>query len=253
MYVAPQSNKDWLRMEQRKLYGRSKENPDYIFHKLWGLLTDPRNLRIAVERVARNRGRRTAGVDGVTVRKIMAEGIDTFIAQVRTELRSGVYRPSPVRRVLIPKPRSSGKTRPLGIPTVKDRVVQAAVKHILEAIFEADFYPVSYGFRPGKSVHGALEHLRMLLRPKETGLESERRPPYQWAVEGDIKGCFDHIDHRELMVRVRRRIGDTKVNRLIQAFLKAGILSEEQFLRSEAGVPKAGFYRPYFPISRSAR
>jgi group II intron reverse transcriptase/maturase len=131
----------------------------------------------------------------------------------------------------------------LGIPTVKDRVVQAAVKNILEPIFEADFYPVSYGFRPGRGAHGALEHLRVLLRPKETATETNRLP-YQWAIEGDIKGCFDNIDHHGLMVRIRRRIGDAKVNRLVLAFLKAGVLSEAQFLRTDTGTPQGGILSP---------
>jgi RNA-directed DNA polymerase len=244
MYVAPSSDLDGLQIEQRKLYTRSKDNLDYVFRKLWGLVTDPRTLRIAFARVASNRGKRTAGVDGITVRTILVRGVDTFVAQVRAELRSGAYRPSPVRRVLIPKAGQPGKFRPLGIPTVKDRVVQAAVKSILEPIFEADFFPVSYGFRPGKSVHAALEHLRMLLRPKEVGPEVQRRLPYQWAVEGDIKGCFDNIDHHALMVRVRRRIGDPKVNRLVLAFLKAGVLAEEQFLRSDRGTPQGGILSP---------
>src|SRR5262249_8916142 len=160
-----------------------------------------------------------------------------FVAELRAELRSGAYRPSPVRRVLIPKAGQPGKFRPLGIPTVTDRVVQAAVKNILEPIFEADFYPTAYGFRPGKCVHGALEHLRMLLRPKKAraGAETEVRLPYQWAIEGDIKGCFDNIDQHALMIRVRRRISDAKVNHVVLAFLKAGVMSEEQFNRSDSG------------------
>jgi RNA-directed DNA polymerase len=242
-YVAPGPDGDWLLTEQRKLYTRSKEYPDYVFRKLWGLVTDPRNLRTAVARVAGNRGRRTAGVDGITVRSVLARGVDAFVAELRTELRSGAYRPSPVRRVLIPKAGRPGKFRPLGIPTVKDRVVQAALKNILEPIFEADFFPVSYGFRPGKSVHGALERLRLLLRPKDSGSES-RRLPYQAAIEGDIKGCFDNISHHGMMERVRRRVGDAKVNRLVLAFLKAGVLSEEQFLRSDFGTPQGGILSP---------
>ncbi len=165
-YVASRPDRDWLLNEQLKLYRRSWEKPEYVFEKLWGLITDPRNLRIAVARVASNRGRRTGGVDRVTVRMVVRDGVDTFVENVRTELRSGSYRPAPVRRVLIPKPGQLGKFRPLGIPTVKDRVVQCAAKNILEPIFEAGFYPNSYGFRPGRSVHGALEHLRMLLRPR---------------------------------------------------------------------------------------
>lgn len=242
MYVAPPSDPDWLLKEQRKLYERSQQEPDYVFCKLWGLITDPRNLRIAVERVASNQGRRTAGMDGLTVRQALACGVEVFVEALREDLRAQTYRPAPVRRVLIPKPRQPGKTRPLGIPTVRDRVVQAAVKNVLEAIFEADFYPVSYGFRPGKSAHGALEHLRMLMRPNET--VTGRRPPYQWAIEGDIKGCFDNIDHDALMARLRRRVGDAKVTRLIRAFLTSGVLSEGQSLRTESGVPQGGILSP---------
>lgn len=245
MYVATASDKAWLLSEQRKLYKRSQECPEYVFCKLWGLITDPQNLRSAFARVARNRGKRTGGVDGRTVSNVMSnEGVETFLEGTRTTLRSGVYVPSPVRRVLIPKVGHPGKFRPLGIPTVTDRVVQAALKNIIEPIFEADFYPVSYGFRPGKSAHGALEHLRMLLRPREVGPEAKRRLPYQWAIEGDIKGCFDNIDHHTLMTRVRRRIGDNKVNRLVLAFLKSGVLAENQFHRTEAGTPQGGILSP---------
>jgi group II intron reverse transcriptase/maturase len=124
--------------------------------------------------------------------------------------------------------------------------VQAVVKSILEPIFEADFFPVSYGFRPCRGVHGALEHLRMLLRPRPVvrSGEVENRLPYQWAVEGDIKGCFDNIDHHALMNRVRRRIGDAKVNRLVAAFLRAGVLAEGQFSRTDAGTPQGGILSP---------
>jgi RNA-directed DNA polymerase len=244
MYVATQLDKSWLRSEQRKLYARSWDEPGYVWRKLWGLVTDRRNLRLALARVAHNRGARTAGVDGQTVRKVLRRGVDDVVEQLRAELRSGSYRPSPVRRVLIPKPGQRGKFRPLGIPTVRDRVVQAAMKNILEPIFEAGFWPVSYGFRPGKSAHGALEHLRVLLRPRKAGSEGERRLPYQWAIEGDIKGCFDHIDHHALMERMRRRVADAKVLRLVVAFLKAGVLSEAQFSRSQAGTPQGGILSP---------
>jgi RNA-directed DNA polymerase len=244
MYVASELDKSWLQTEQRRLYERSRNNPDYVFRKLWGFITDPRNLRIAIARVAQNKGARTAGVDGLTVRQVLGVGVDTFVQDLRSKLRTGAYRPSPVRRVLIPKPGQPGKFRPLGIPTVTDRVVQAAVKNILEPVFEADFYPVSYGFRPGKGVHGALEPLRLLLRPKDAATEPDRRLPYQWAIEGDIKGCFDNIDHHGLMSRVRRRIADAKVNRLVLAFLKAGVLTEEQFLRTDSGTPQGGILSP---------
>ncbi|MBL8740062.1 MAG: group II intron reverse transcriptase/maturase, partial [Myxococcales bacterium] len=242
--MAPRSDLDWLRSEQRKLYARSEKAIDYVFRKLWGLVTDLRNLRPALARVTRNRGARTSGVDGVTVRKLLKRGGDVFLAELRAELRSGQYKPSPVRRVQIPKPGQPGKFRPLGIPTVKDRVVQAAMKSILEPIFEADFYPVSYGFRPGKSVHGALAHLRLLLRPPTRRSKGEDRLPYQWALEGDIKGCFDHIDHHALMEQVRLRVQDPKVNRLIVAFLKAGVLVQMQQQSTDEGTPQGGILSP---------
>ena len=129
-YVAPRADWLWLRSERRKLYGRSFQNPAYVFCKLWGLVTDPRNLRVALARVAKNRGHRTAGVDGMTVKKVVGQGAEEFVSTVRTELRSRGFGPSPVRRVFIPKPGQPGKHRALGIPTVKDRVVQAALKQV---------------------------------------------------------------------------------------------------------------------------
>jgi group II intron reverse transcriptase/maturase len=244
MYVASTSDKAWLLIEQRKLHERSRMDPDHVFCKLWGLVTDPRNLRNALARVAHNKGKRTPGVDGVTVRSLLStEGAEAFIERLRTSLRSNEYRPSPARRALIPKVGQPGKFRPLGIPTVTDRVVQAALKNIMEPIFEADFSPVSFGFRLGRSAHGALEYIRMLLRPRDSNTEQDRLP-YQWAIEGDIKGCFDNIDHHALMVRVRRRIGDSKVSRLVLAFLKAGALAEDQFLRADGGTPQGGILSP---------
>ncbi len=125
MYVAPSLDKSWLLSEQCKLYTRSWNQTGYVFAKLWGLVTDPRTLRVALARVAANRGARSAGIDGMTVRRLVrAEGVDAFTTQLRAELRSGAYRPQPVRRVLIPKAGQPGKYRPLGVPTVKDRVVQ---------------------------------------------------------------------------------------------------------------------------------
>src|SRR5215468_3103935 len=245
MYVATKEDTLWLQNVQHALYTRSKEHLGYVFEKLWGLVTDLRNLRIAFARVQRNRGARTAGIDRVTVRKILQSGVVPFLDEIRKDLRGGTFRPAPVRRVLIPKAGQPGKFRPLGIPTVKDRVVQAAVKNIMEPIFEADFYPVSYGFRPGKSVHGAIAHLKALMRsPYGKRWERGEKFSYQWAIEGDIKGCFDNIGHHGLMERVRRRVGDAKLERLVLAFLKAGVLSEEQFLRSDSGTPQGGILSP---------
>ncbi|WP_437751221.1 reverse transcriptase domain-containing protein [Sorangium sp. So ce1389] len=189
-YVASEADLAWLLSKQRALHARSAENPGYTYRKLWGLVTDPANLRAAFLRVARNRGSRTGGVDRMTVRQVMAKGVDTFLSGLRSELRAGTYGPSPVRRVLIPKAGQPRAFRPLGIPTVKDRVVQAAIKNILEPIFEADFYPISHGFRPGRSVHGAMAHLRRWLEPWRAKKGGVSDIPYQWVIEGDIKGCF---------------------------------------------------------------
>jgi retron-type reverse transcriptase len=137
VYAASRDDRLWLLSVQRKLYIRSQEDPDHKFEKLWGLIIDPRNLRTALDRVHRNRGARTAGVDGLTVRRVLRDGSEHFVEQVRGDLRAGTYRPMLVRRVLIPKAGKPGKSRPLGIPTVSDRVIQAAVKNILEPIYEA--------------------------------------------------------------------------------------------------------------------
>lgn len=244
MYVASESDRAWLLSKQRTLYARSAETTGYVFRELWGLVTDPINLRMAFLRVAQNKGRNTGGVDRMTVRQAVAKGVDVFLQDVRSELRAGTYRPSPARRVLIPKAGQPRAFRPLGIPTVKDRVVQAAVKNILEPIFEADFYPISHGFRPGRCVHGAMSHLRKWLEPWRGRKGGVSDIPYQVVLEGDIKGCFDNISHHGLMRRLRVRIGDTKVTRLILAFLKSGVLAKEQFHRTEAGTPQGGILSP---------
>ena len=201
--------------------------------------------RLWLQGVQRNRGARTAGIDRITVRKIVQQGLEKYLVALREELRSGLFHPRPVRRALIPKAGKPGVFRPLGIPTVKDRTVQSAMKRIMEPIFETGFYRTSYGFRPGRSVRGALAHLKVLLLPR--GMKrgkTDEKPPFPWAVEGDIKGCIDNIGHHPLMVRVRRRIGDGKLNRLVLAFLKAGVMSEAQFIRGDSGSPQGGILSP---------
>ncbi len=232
-----QADEVWLLGIQRKLYQWSRKHPEDSYGDLWNWVTDPRNLRSAWRRIARNKGSRTAGVDGMTVASIRSTmGEEAFLERLRDDLRTGRYQPSPSRRKLIPKPGQPGKFRPLGIPTVRDRVVQGAVKNLLEPIFEATFWHVSYGFRPGRGCHGALEHIRMTMRPRAKAGDGRRqRTPYQWVIEGDIKGCFDHIDHHKLMLRVRARIGDLKVTRLIGHFLKAGVLSDGFLLPTNEG------------------
>lgn len=237
----------WLLGVQRKLYQCSQQHPGEAYRELWNWITDIRSLRCAWDRVARNKGQRTPGIDGMTVGRIRRQqGEGTYLGALHWALRHGTYRPSPCRRKLIPKPGKPGQFRPLGIPTVTDRVVQAAIKQFLEPILEARFWHVSYGFRPGRGCHGALEHIRMATRPRKASTVDGKRhgTPYQWVVEGDIKGCFDHIDHHLLMNRVRQHCADHRVNRLLVQFLKAGALSEEQFLRTDAGTPQGGIISP---------
>lgn len=241
------ADRAWLLGVQRKLYQWSREHPAETYRELWNWVTDIRNLRCAWRRVAQNRGHRTSGIDGQTVGKIRRTlGEEAFLEGLRNELRTGTYGPRPCRRKLIPKGGKPGQFRPLGIPTVTDRVVQCAVKQLLEPILEARFWHVSYGFRPGRGCHGALEHIRMATRPRRRNEADGKRhdPPYQWVIEGDIKGCFDHIDHHLLMNRVRQHCGDRKVNRLLVQFLKAGVLAEDQFLRTDAGTPQGGIISP---------
>lgn len=236
----------WVLGVQRKLYQQSKANPNEVWRDLWGWLTDPRMIRHSWQRVASNKGKRSAGIDGITVKHIQQRiGEQRFLEELRTELRSGAYRPSPSRRKLIPKAGKPGQFRPLGIPTVKDRVVQGAVKALLEPIFEAQFWSVSYGFRPGRSTHGALEHIRMSIQPRKAGSDGRwHQLPYSWVIEGDIKGCFDNINHHHRMDRLRKRVADRRVMELIGRFLKAGVLAEDQFLRTDNGTPQGGIISP---------
>ncbi len=241
-----QADEAWVLSVQRRLYQQSKANPEEAWCDLWGWLTDARMIRHAWRRVSTNKGKRSAGVDGITVDRVRQRiGEQAFLEGIRKELRSGAYRPSPSRRKLIPKAGKPGQFRPLGIPTVKDRVVQGAVKAVLEPIFEAQFWPVSYGFRPGKSTHGALEHIRLSLQPRKREADSRRHQmPYNWIIEGDIKGCFDNINHHHLMERLRARVADRRVTGLVGQFLKAGVLAEDQFLRTDNGTPQGGIISP---------
>ena len=242
-----QTDKAWVLSVQQKLSQWSQQNPGEGYRELWNWITDSRSLRCAWDRVARNKGKRTPGIDGKTVGSIrQQQGEGAYLGELHRALRRGAYRPRPCRRALIPKPGKPGQFRPLGIPTVTDRVVQAAIKQFLEPILEARFWHVSYGFRPGRGCHGALEHIRMATRPRKTSKIDGKRhdTPYQWVVEGDIKGCFEHIDHHLLMNRVRQHCADRRVNRLLVQFLKAGALSEEQFLRTDAGTPQGGIISP---------
>jgi RNA-directed DNA polymerase len=166
---------------------------------------------VAFDRVAGNTGSRTPGVDGLTVADVEEQiGARGFLEDLRTQLKSGSFRPLPVRERTIPKPGGAGKVRSLGIPTVADRIVQAALKLVLERIFEADFQPVSYGFRPQRRAHDAVAEIQRF------GTKG-----YRWVLDADIEACFDSISHPALMNRVRARVKDKRVLALVKAFCKA--------------------------------
>lgn len=226
---------------QRKLYRWSVSDETKVFSDLFNLVCDRRTLGNAWLRMSRNRGSRTPGSDGMTRRRIEERpgGVARFLDEVLQELRSGTYKPEPVRQRLIPKAGKPGQFRPLGIPTLKDRLVQMALKLVLEPIFEADFYPTSYGFRRGRNTHDALSAVLKQLHP--TG---EGSSPNAYVIEGDIKGCFDAIDHHLLMEAVKRRMRDRKVLLLIRAFLKAGVMAEGSVRHPATGTPQGGILSP---------
>ena len=208
-------------------------DPARRFDDLYNLVWDPAFVLVAWRRVRGNKGARTAGVDGQTARYIERErGEEAFLADVRAELKARTFAPLPVRERQIPKP--GGRLRRLGIATIQDRVVQAALKLVLEPIFEADFVPCSYGFRPNRRAQDAIEEIRYLAARS-----------YEWVLEADITACFDEIDHAALMSRVRRRVGDKRVLALVKAFLTAGILGEDGVERdTSSGTPQGGILSP---------
>lgn len=239
MFVAV--NSEAILNMQRKLYQWSRQDPNKVFADLFNLVCDRCTLALAWQRLCRNTGSRTPGLDGVTRRKIEERpgGVPQFLEEIRQALRDGTYRPQPVRQHLIPKSNKPGQFRPLGIPTLRDRLVQMALKLVLEPIFEADFYPTSYGFRPGRSTLDALSMIQLQLRPHRYGNALN-----QYVIEGDIRACFESIDHHRLMDTLRERIGDRQVLRLLLAFLKAGVMAEGAVRHPVTGTPQGGVISP---------
>jgi RNA-directed DNA polymerase len=218
---------------QKKLHRWAVADPGRRFDDLANLVYDPAFLVVAWNRVRVNKGARTAGVDGVAPRSV-GPWAGVMLDRLREDLKAGRFVPERVREKVIPK--TSGKFRRLGIPTTVDRVVQAALKLVLEPIFEADFKPCSYGFRPRRRAQDAIAEIHFLASPNRN---------YEWVFEADIKACFDEIDHTALMGRVRHRVGDKRVLGWVKAFLRAGILTEEGLNReTNTGTPQGGILSP---------
>src|SRR5580692_2767747 len=228
---------DAIRTLRRKLYGKAKAEPGYRFYQLYDKVWRTDILRHAYDLARVNKG--APGVDGVTFAQIEAAGLEDWLARLGEELRAKTYQCQPVRRVMIPKP--GGGERPLGIPTIRDRVVQTAAKLVLEPIFEADLDPAAYGYRPRRSATGAIQQVLVLLRQGYTDV-----------VDADLSKYFDTIPHDELMRSIARRIVDPDMLRLVKQWLKAPVETTggdgkrrmEGGKASKRGTPQGGVISP---------
>lgn len=226
----------WEQSKAHKQHGQSNTPlfPINLYDKrirnLMDLIHQPDWLNEACQRVLSRSRNKASGVDGVTTRKFI-EGLEGKLENLRLELKHGTYKPQPVRRVMIPK--SNGKLRPLGIPCLRDKIVQEAIRMALEPIFEVEFHDNSYGFRPNRNTHHAVFRCQQLMKHG-----------FSWVIEGDVKACFDEISHKAILKVLREKIMDNKFLNLICSFLKAGVEIEGVVQSTEKGVPQGGVISP---------
>jgi group II intron reverse transcriptase/maturase len=224
------TEQDRVRELQRALYRAAKAEPGRRFHALYDKVYRRDVLERAWGQVRANRG--AAGIDRVTLAAVEQHGVDRLLDELAADLKDGSYRPLPARRVFIPKP-GTVERRPLSIPTVRDRIVQTALKMVIEPIFEADFEPCSFGFRPRRAAHDALQVLI-----------DEAARGRRWVVETDIANCFEAIPHDRLMQAIEERIVDRQILKLLRVLLRAGVMEEGTVRRRISGTPQGGVVSP---------
>ena len=213
---------------QRKLSLWAEQDQERQFYDLYDLICRKDWLRLAYEYVAQNAGSKTAGCDGISMSEF-EEDLDSNLAQLQAALRSETFVACPVRRVYIPKP--NGKVRPLGIPSIRDRIVQEAVRMALEPIYEAGFSQYSFGFRPNRCTMDAIRAITWA---------TQEHKKYFWIIEGDISAYFDTINHRKLMSLLRKKVKDERLLSLIWKFLRAGVMERRLFKDTKLGTPQGG-------------